>query len=284
MKHPNVVLLYTDQQRYDTVGANGNEVIRTPNLDALAAAGVSFDDVFVASPNCMPSRAAFATGRYPRINGVRWNGIKLPTSERTFMQVLQETGYVTALWGKLHLWPHQTRDRGRSHLWLRHRRTSQNLRAHSASAYREWLARKYPRTRRIVDRVTYSDELQVWVPRRPGGELLHLGGERGHRLPRVPTAEPFFLTVSFVDPHHPFAPPEPYASMYDPADVPLPRFTPGELDDKPPHFLAGHVGEVDPVLGLAAGRDGQGDLPAGRVDLRQVDDGSGAASSPTTTA
>jgi arylsulfatase len=270
---PNVVLVYTDQQRYDTLGANGNEVIRTPNLDRLAGEGVSLDNVFVASPNCMPSRAAFATGRYPRINGVRWNGIKLPTSERTFMQVLQENGYRTALWGKLHLWPHQTRTETDPTFGFGIANVAENLRAHAASAYRAWLPRVFPASAGNGRRTTYSDELQVWVPEAPAeASFSTWAANDAIGFLESSPPEPFFLTVSFVDPHHPFAPPEPYASMYDPADVPLPRFTAGELDDKPPHFLDGHVGRVDPVLGLAAGREGENDLPVGRVDLRQVDD------------
>ncbi len=270
---PNVLLVYTDQQRYDTLGANGNDVIETPSLDGLAAGGVSLDNVFVASPNCMPSRAAFATGRYPRINGVRWNGIKLPTTERTLMQVLAEGGYATALWGKLHLWPHQTRTGDDPSFGFGIANVAENLRAHPASAYRDWLAREFPAHAQDRRRETYSDELQVWVPEAPAeANFSTWAANEGIAFLAGKPPEPFFLTVSFVDPHHPFAPPEPYASLYDPADVPLPRFAPGELDDKPPHFLDGHVGRVDPVLGLAAGGERQGDLPAGRVDLRQVDD------------
>ncbi len=272
-KRPNVLLVYTDQQRYDTLGANGNEVISTPNLDALAASAVSLDNAFVASPNCMPSRAAFATGRYPRINGVRWNGIKLPTSERTFMQVLRDNGYATALWGKLHLWPHQTRTGADPSFGFGIANIAENLRAHTASAYRDWLGCQFPSDAIDRRRLTYSDELQVWVPEAPAeASFSTWAANEGISFLESKPPEPFFLTISFVDPHHPFAPPEPYASMYDPADVPLPRFTPGELDDKPPHFLDGHVGRVDPVLGFAARGERKKDLPVGRVDLRQVDD------------
>ena len=150
---------------------------------------------------------------------------------------------------------------------------AENLRAHAASSYREWLAREFPGHTRGGRRATYSDELQVWIPEAPAeASFSTWAAGEGIRFLETSPPEPFFLTVSFVDPHHPFAPPEPYASMYDPADVPLPRFTPGELDDKPPHFLDGHTGKVDPVLGLAAGQARQKDLPVGRVDLRQVDD------------
>jgi len=59
VQHPNILLLYTDQQRWDALGAAGNPEIRTPNLDRLAASGTHFSHHFVQNPVCMPSRASF---------------------------------------------------------------------------------------------------------------------------------------------------------------------------------------------------------------------------------
>ena len=109
-QRPNILLILTDQQRFDTLGVNGNPVIRTPALDHLAADGVNLTNVFVQSPMCTPSRAALATGRYPSVNGAHWNGHGLPLTERTFMQELADHGYRTALFGKLHLLPHTIRE------------------------------------------------------------------------------------------------------------------------------------------------------------------------------
>jgi arylsulfatase len=171
----------------------------------------------------------------------------------------------------VHLWPHQTRSDTDPTFGFGIANVAENLRAHAASAYRAWLAREFPEHAQDRRKVTYSDELQVWVPDAPAeANFSTWAASEAVTFLESPPQEPFFLAVSFVDPHHPFAPPEPYASMYAPDEVPLPRFTPGELDDKPPHFLAGHLGEVDPVLGLAAGSGAQRDLPVGRVDLRTV--------------
>ena len=60
---PNILFIMTDQQRWDCVGANGNALIKTPNLDRLAAGGANFTHAFVQAPVCVPSRVIFFTGR-----------------------------------------------------------------------------------------------------------------------------------------------------------------------------------------------------------------------------
>jgi arylsulfatase A-like enzyme len=72
---PNVLLIMTDQQRMDAIGAYGNRVIRTDHLDSLAASGTRFTNCWTQHPVCMPSRASIFTGRYPSSHGVRTNGI-----------------------------------------------------------------------------------------------------------------------------------------------------------------------------------------------------------------
>jgi arylsulfatase A-like enzyme len=99
---PNFLLIMTDQQRADHLGAYGNPQVRTPHIDALAADGVVFDRFYVNAPVCMPNRAAILTGRMPSSAGVRMNGIPLPLSARSFAETLREAGYQTALVGKAH--------------------------------------------------------------------------------------------------------------------------------------------------------------------------------------
>ena len=83
MKRPNILVLYTDQQRWDALGVNGNPDIHTPNLDGLAASGVTFDHHFVQNPVCMPSRVSFLTGRYPATLGITQNGMPVPEATAT---------------------------------------------------------------------------------------------------------------------------------------------------------------------------------------------------------
>lgn len=70
MKRPNILLIYTDQQRWDAMRANGNVDVQTPNLERLAREGVNFDHFFVQNPVCMPSRVSFLTGQYPSTLGI----------------------------------------------------------------------------------------------------------------------------------------------------------------------------------------------------------------------
>ena len=100
---PNILLVLTDQQRADHVGFGGNEVVRTPNLDALAARGTVFDRAIVANPICMPNRSSILTGRVPSAHGCIFNDRSLAWNVNTFPRQLREAGYRTALVGKSHL-------------------------------------------------------------------------------------------------------------------------------------------------------------------------------------
>jgi arylsulfatase A-like enzyme len=92
---PNFLLFITDQQRADHVGCYGNPILRTPNIDALAARGTRFDRFYVATGICMPNRATLMTGRMPSVHGVRHNGIPLSRQSTTFVELLRAFGYST---------------------------------------------------------------------------------------------------------------------------------------------------------------------------------------------
>lgn len=105
---PNILLIAGDQQRYDTLGINGNSLMRTPHLDELAHQDVNFDRAYVTNPVCAASRACIQTGRYTHQHGVEYmetvvdNTLGLPPWEVTFMERLQVAGYHTAAFGKMH--------------------------------------------------------------------------------------------------------------------------------------------------------------------------------------
>src|SRR6266851_3043981 len=100
----NVLLITTDQQRADSIGAYGNQVCQTPNLDRLAAEGARFSACRTQNPYCQPARATILTGTYPSTHGVTSNGIDLPEEAASFSvaRLLGEAGYRTALIGKAH--------------------------------------------------------------------------------------------------------------------------------------------------------------------------------------
>ena len=100
---PNIVIIYTDDQRFQTIGAEGNSIIITPTLDALAERSLRFTNAHVAFALCSPSRAAMLTGRYGSANGVLHLNSALNESEKTFAQLLKDMGYQTGLTGKWHL-------------------------------------------------------------------------------------------------------------------------------------------------------------------------------------
>ncbi len=110
MKRPNILLIYTDQLRWDALGVNGNREVKTPHLDALAAEGVNFDRHFVQSPLCMPSRVSFLSGQYPATLGITQMGVPVPEELQILPHYLKPAGYKTANIGKLHFLPHANRD------------------------------------------------------------------------------------------------------------------------------------------------------------------------------
>ncbi len=100
---PNFLLFVTDQHRADHLGCYGNRDVHTPHIDALARTGCRFDDFHVATPICQPNRASLMTGRLPSAHGLQMNGRELSLGEHTFVDMLREAGYRTALVGKAHL-------------------------------------------------------------------------------------------------------------------------------------------------------------------------------------
>ena len=100
---PNFVFIMTDQQRADFLGCTGHPVLRTPNIDAIAARGTIMNRFYASNPVCMPNRAVFMSGLMSSVNTVRQNGNVLPRFVTTFPEVLAAEGYDTALFGKSHL-------------------------------------------------------------------------------------------------------------------------------------------------------------------------------------
>ena len=103
LRQPNVLFIITDQQRADHVGFAGNETLRTPHLDSIAARGAVFDNAWVANPVCMPNRSSIMTGRMPTAHGVIFNDRSLEWGANTHVRKFREAGYRTALIGKSHL-------------------------------------------------------------------------------------------------------------------------------------------------------------------------------------
>jgi arylsulfatase A-like enzyme len=100
---PNIVVILSDDHRWDTMSAAGHPFVETPSLDRIAAEGVRFRNAFVTSSLCSPSRASFLTGQYPERHGVFNNFTAWDDSNRTFFEYLKAAGYDTAFIGKWHM-------------------------------------------------------------------------------------------------------------------------------------------------------------------------------------
>ena len=102
-RHPNIVFVFSDQQRYSALGANGNRVVRTPVLDGMAAEGMVCDNMFSNHPLCSPYRAILLTGQFGWRNGVIDNEYRPRRDIPTLPGTLREHGYGTAHVGTFHL-------------------------------------------------------------------------------------------------------------------------------------------------------------------------------------
>ena len=200
MGQPNVLVVLSDQQRPDSCGVFGQRLPVTPRLDALAANGVAFDESFTIQPLCGPARAAMQTGRYPTTIGCWRNGIALPPDVATLADRMCALGYRTGYIGKWHL----ASNRGR------------NLPADRPQARFE--RRPVPPERRggYRDAWVAADALEHTSGPTSGhvfdedGRQVDLHGYRADaltdlaidRLDRLGDDRPFFLFVSFLEPHH----------------------------------------------------------------------------------
>jgi arylsulfatase A-like enzyme len=120
-ERPNIIVFFTDQQRWDTTGAHGNPLELTPNFDRMARMGTHLYHSFTCQPVCGPARASFQTGMYGTATGCHSNGIPLAQNSKTIAHFFREAGYRTGYIGKWHLAsqePVPENERGGYEYWL----------------------------------------------------------------------------------------------------------------------------------------------------------------------
>ena len=227
----NLLIITNDQHRADCLGAMGNPVIKTPHVDKLASEGVLFERHFVQCPQCVPSRSAMHTGRYPHVNRTPTNLYRLPDSEQTLAGMLGRNGYLTATAGELPFAPTKFLG-GFQRVVAANAEYDKFLEARGwrgpnvTEARRKLLAEHEARSQAQfqaspVPWAAELDESAFWA-----GKAIQFITENATR--------PFFLHVNFRRPHHPFDPPAPFDRLYEGARFPESHKRDGEMANKPP--------------------------------------------------
>lgn len=249
MRRPNILILYTDQQRWDAIGANGNPEIKTPNLDRIAAEGLSFTRYFVQNPVCMPSRVSFLTGQYPAALRITHMGVPVPQDTLTLPKMLAPFGYVSANVGKLHFLPHANRDHRAVHpdYGFDCLEISDEPGCYE-DAYRAWVRQQAPehldaispglppqaelwyRAMGVKDTVKHpSERFPVEaVPFRAPSHLTHSAfvADRAKDFIQRNQDQPWLCIAGFYSPHSPWVAPQEFLDLYDPSSFTLPSYPP----------------------------------------------------------
>lgn len=235
-RRTNVLLLWTDQQRPDTIGAYGNTQIRTPHLDRLAAQGILFEQAYCTQPVCSPSRASVLTGLFPHTHGVRQCNQVLSEAVPTVAELLRAQGYVGGYVGKWHLGHELRPQRGFQDFWI----STEDMYTHfhattsGRSSYHQFLmARGYlPRDNGPLGAVFSRDTAarlpeEVSKPACQAAEAMRfLEHYRDH---------PFMLSVNFLEPHYPYF--GPWDGMYAGNEMTLPETWYREMETTvPKHY------------------------------------------------
>lgn len=230
-EQPNVLFVMTDQQRFDTIAALGNSDIYTPNLDRLVARGTAFINGYSTSPLCAPARYTIRTGCEATTTNVvqntGWAGMHHDiehTCGAYLAATMSRLGYRTFGVGKFHTTPWDAPvgfDVQLHSEELYQRSPDQRAR----DSYVSFLAREHPEYAWIEGLMGERTEMYYVPQMRP--LPAHLGVEawaadQGVELISARDDRPWFGFVSFVGPHPPFAPPQPFNRIYDPDRMPAP--------------------------------------------------------------
>ena len=238
---PNILLITTDQQRFDTCGPSAPSFMRTPHYNNLAKEGITFSRAYADCPLCVPARLSIMTGR-PAIHfASRGNGPSTDVMGRegTLPDLMRKAGYQTSAIGKMHFNPQRSRhgfeemiipedyfremERSGSPLQPMHHGLDQ--------------CELFPTMSTVPEAMT----LTSWITEQ---------GVRYIRERRDPSV-PFFIWCSYSKPHPPLDPPEPYYSMYNDCEIPDPIYGDWSEPDRCPtafeRFRQTWGGDVLPI-------------------------------------
>ncbi len=226
-QRPNILWYCTDQQRFDTIRALGNQHVVTPTLDRLVADGVAFTTAYCQSPICTPSRSSFMTGQYPsRVHNTRNGNDTFPADAPPLIsKLLADAGYDCGMVGKFHLQSSGKRTEPRLDDGYRFWKFSHAPRDDWAEGhdYAKWVHAKggdLESMRNSDDRVPAEFHQTTWA------------SERSIEFIKQDRSGPWMLTVNPYDPHPPFIPPKEYADRFKPEEMPGPYFRATDLEQQ----------------------------------------------------
>lgn len=211
-KKKHVLLLFTDQQRSDTIHALGNDEIVTPALDSIAEGAVCFDRAYTPSPVCVPARLSMLSGQYCNRTGNNTNTKDTVYSGEGFFSEFTKAGYNTCCIGKMHYTPDLYAPLG-----FRTRISQEEMADPLHDDYTKWL--KASPYGNVFDYHGQRTEL-YYVPQvsqlpMEAHPTQWIGDRAVEFLENADSdSEPIFLVASFIHPHPPFAPPAPWNKMY----------------------------------------------------------------------
>jgi choline-sulfatase len=205
MDKPNIILIMTDQQRFDSLSCYGCKAVDTPNLDSIAEKGTKFQNCYVSAPVCTPSRSSLMTGKYIQGHGVYRLYDNLDEKEVLLPKHLENLGYHTALFGKLHVSSNHYEAEKRHpndgfaiYEWCNEGPLRMDSEFH---AYKKWLDEKAPdfckkleTRKRNIGHIPEHLHMTYWAAERAVNFIKENNSSKS----------PFFCNVSFFDPHDPY--------------------------------------------------------------------------------
>ena len=245
-ERPNIILIITDQQRYDTISALGFDHCITPNLDKLVAGGTTFEQCHVTAASCAPARASLFTGYYPHSTGILKNA---DDWTRSWVEVLANGGYHCTNIGKMHTWPFTTPCGFNE----RHVVENKDRFLEGAEFTDEWesymqnegIEKQRRELYRKRDDYKQSLGAFAWEQAEDSHSDFFTGNKAIEWLNNYSNDQPFFLEIGFPGPHPPYDPVPSYLELYNEIDIPIAKVLESDLEGQPNALKALRQHNVD---------------------------------------
>ena len=220
-RRPNLVFIFSDRQRFDTMRCYGNDWIKTPNLNALADQSLVFENTYVTQPVCAPARSSIMTGLYPHAAEMPRNKLVLPQGAKTIAE-MASADYRRAYFGKWHLGDEVVRQHGFDEwvsiidaMWEQY--TKEEYRSRSSDYHQFLLQNGFEPDENTPVGKLFSDQMRYRLP--PEYHMASFLADRAAAFIEENRDRPFILYVAFLEPHPPFT--GPFNHLYDPEEMPV---------------------------------------------------------------